>query len=95
MTNIEAIAKEARKHKRNRYSRKLEWRSIEAMKKLDNEIAVSFLVKSGIDKEDAEERVFNDSFGDDQIFSREAYLHITEKRKEKQKLLKSLTGDQE
>jgi hypothetical protein len=93
MDNIQAIKKEAMRQKKIRTERAKEWRSIEAMKNLDNTIAVSFLVKSGMDEQHAKQRVFNDSLGDDQAFQREAYLHIKEREKEKRKMLKSLTED--
>lgn len=94
MSNIQAIKKEANRQKKIRTERAKEWHSIEAMKKLDDRIAVSFLVKSGMTKKDAQERVFADSFRDDQIFSREAYLHISQKQKEKQKMIKGLTENE-
>jgi len=94
MDNIQAIKKEVSRQKKIRIERAKEWRSIEAMKKLDDRIAVSLLVKSGMTKKDAQERVFNDSFRDDQIFQREAYLHISQRQKEKTKMIKSLTEGQ-
>ncbi len=93
MSNIQAIKKEANRQKKIRTERAKEWRSIEAMKKLDDRIAVSFLVKSGMDKKHAKQRVFDDSLGDNQTFQREAYLHIKEREKEKRKMFKSLTED--
>ena len=93
MDNIQAIKKEAMRQKKVSIERAKEWSSIEVMKKLDDRIAVSFLVKSGMDEQHAKERVFNDSLADNQAFQREAYLHIKEREKEKRKVLKSLTED--
>jgi hypothetical protein len=94
MTNLQAIAKECRKQRSANFSRSREWRYIHILKNLDDELSVDLLVKSGIDRKEAEIIIQKESEYDNETFSMEAYRHIKGKRKQAVNLLKGLTEQQ-
>ena len=84
MTNLQAIEKAYRKQKSANSAKYREWELIRRLRDLDDELSVDLLVKSGIDRKEAEVIIQKESQYDNETFSMEAYRHIKKRTKQAQ-----------
>lgn len=91
MSNILAIKKEVEKQKLKRKARALEWIEVKRKSIEDDKLAIKNLLDSGIDLAEAMNLVQGYSEEDKKMFNCLAMQHINKKKKQKEKLLFSLT----
>jgi hypothetical protein len=91
MKNILAIKKEVEKHRLKRKARALEWREVKRKAIQDDKFAIKNLIDSGFELDEAMNLVQVYSDEEKKMFNCLAIQHLKRKKKQREKLLFSLT----
>lgn len=93
MKNILAIKTEVQKQKLKRKARALEWQEVKNKAIRDDKLAIKNLIASGFELAEAMNLVQTYSYEEKKMFNYLAIQHINKKKKQREKLLFSLTRE--